>query len=124
MVEQPDSKPITGSTAAGLSGGTGFAGIVMLLPDNVWKSILLIIAPAITVAISSSWHVVTDEIDARVADWRIRMQRRRAQRLLDDLNKKPGANEALKQQVQDNVDALTMLEVEISKKRVQAIVAS
>jgi SMC interacting uncharacterized protein involved in chromosome segregation len=84
----------------------------------------LIIAPAITVAISSSWHVVTDEIDARVADWRIRMQRRRAQRLLDDLNKKPGANEALKQQVQDNVDALTMLEVEISKKRVQAIVAS
>jgi SMC interacting uncharacterized protein involved in chromosome segregation len=68
--------------------------------------------------------VVTDEIDARVADWRIKMQRRRAQRLLDDLNKNPEANDALKQQVQENVDALTMLEVEISKKRVQAIVAS
>ncbi len=68
--------------------------------------------------------MVTDEIDARVADWRIKMQRRRAQRLLDDLNKNPEANDALKQQVQENVDALTMLEVEISKKRVQAIVAS
>jgi hypothetical protein len=50
MAEQPDNKTTTGSTAAGLSGGTGFAGIVMLLPDSVWKSILLIIAPAITVA--------------------------------------------------------------------------
>src|SRR3989441_12345787 len=99
MAKQPN-KASSGSKAAGLSGGTGFAGIVLLLPDSVWKSILLIIAPAITVAISSSWHVVTDEIDARVADWRIRTQRRRAQKLLDDLNKNPVANEALKLQMQ------------------------
>jgi hypothetical protein len=123
MVKQPN-KGAGRSKAAGLSGGTGFAGIVLLLPDGVWKSILLILAPAITVAISNSWHLVTDEIEARVADWRIRTQRRRAQKLLDDLNKNPNADASLKAQAQKTVNALTILEVEISEKRAQAIVAS
>jgi hypothetical protein len=117
--------PVTATgAAAGLSGGTGFAGLVLLLPDGIAKSVLVILAPAITVAISGSWRFVVEEINKRVADWRIGSERKRVEALLESLNKNPGASEQLKLQAKNDLDALMLLQVEISKKRVQAIVAS
>jgi hypothetical protein len=110
------------ANAAGLSGGTGFAGIAVLLPDGIWKSILLLIAPTITVVISSSWDLLSNEANTRVADWKIRTQKRRAQALLEVLKKDPNATDEIKQKAQDDVNALSLLELEISRKRVQAIV--
>jgi|SRR5215813_3719231 len=121
MPKRTNSRSIE-SQAAGLSGGTGFAGIVLLMPDSVWKSVLLIIAPAMTVVISATWLFLTDELGTVVADWRIKNQRRRAERLWHDVNNDPNATPELKAQARENLEALTLLEVEIGKRRVSAIV--
>ena len=112
------------SSAAGLSAGTGFSGVVLLLPDGPVKSILLIIAPTITVVISSSWYVFTQEIEARVADWRIRSQKNKAAILYERLKKDEGSDPALTEQARQNLNALTIIEVEITKRLVDAIVSS
>jgi hypothetical protein len=112
----------TGSSGAGLSGGTGFAGVALLLPDGVVRSILLILAPAITVAISSSWAFFAEEMDMQAADWRIRRQRKRIEGLLDSLKTNPSVSAQLREQAQKDFDALVALQVQISTKRVQAIV--
>ncbi len=98
--------------------------MVLLLPDGPVKSILLIIAPTITVVISSSWYVFTQEIEARVADWRIRSQKNKAAILYERLKKDEGSDPALTEQARQNLNALTIIEVEITKRRVDAIVSS
>src|SRR5229473_891342 len=102
MVRQTDRSPSRAqdATAAGLSGGTGFAGIVLLLPDSMWKSVLLIFAPTITVIIGSSWHILTDEISFRVAEWRIQSQIRRDTKRYNALNADDSASDNLKRQAQ------------------------
>ena len=112
------------SNAAGLSAGTSFSGVVLLLPDGLTKSLLLILSPAITIAISNLWHVVTQETDAWVADWRIRSQKRKAANLYQNLISDRSANPQLVEKAKQNLDALTLIEVEITKRRVEAIVAS
>jgi len=125
QVNKGQSRQNRDARAAGLSGGTGFAGLVLLMPDGVWKSILLVLAPTITLIISSSWHFFTNEVSIRVADWRIHSETRRVQALVIKLqNQMPPASPALVQQAQQDLNALVLLEVEISKKRVQAIVTS
>src|SRR5262245_42859927 len=79
------NRQIHEARAAGFSGGTGFAGLVLLLPQGLMKSALLAMAPAFTVAIGATWHVLTNEIDNRVADWRLAQQRRRVEDLLKTL---------------------------------------
>ena len=112
------------SAAAGLSGGTGFAGIVLLLPEGTLKSIFLILAPTITIVFSSFWHIVTQEVDAKVADWRIGSQKKKAMELLDNLKKEKDIDQGLVDNVKKAVDDLTMVEVEITKRRVNAIVSA
>jgi hypothetical protein len=122
--QRPVQRALTDARAAGVYGGTGFAGIVLLLPDGLMKSILLVLSPTITLIISSSWHLLIHEIDSRVADWRIRSQKQRVQKLLKALKEVPDVNAELVRQAQEDLDALMLLEVEISRKRVQAIVTS
>jgi hypothetical protein len=117
-------RPIRLSSAAGLSGGTGFAGIALLMPEGFVKSVLLILAPTITVGISSSWHIFTQEVEARVADWRIRNQRRKAEELYRRLLHDSGTTDEIRDKAKKSLEALTLLEVEITKRRVEAIVAS
>jgi len=110
------------SAAAGVSGGTGFAGIVLLLPDGLAKSVLLILAPTITVVITSFWHIVTDEVGSTIIDWRIRRQRKRAEKLFRDLRNDPSVSDATRADAQKTLEALTALEVQLAKKRVEAII--
>ena len=112
------------SNAAGLSAGTGFSGVVLLLPNSPTKSLLLIASPAITIAISSLWHVVTQETDAWVADWRIRSQKKKAVKIYEKLKSDGAANPQLVEKAKQNLEALTLIEVELTKRRVDAIVAS
>ena len=74
-------KPPTGSssTAAGLSGGTGFAGLVLLMPDGVLRSALLILSPSITIVITSFWQVAIDELSTWLADWKLHRQTKSAE---------------------------------------------
>jgi hypothetical protein len=115
---------VTTSSAVGVSGGTGFAGIVLLMQDGVVKSILLILSPAITVIINRLWHVFTEVIDERVADWRIWSQRRKAEKLYERLKSDASVDPSVRDKAKATLDALKLLEVEIAKRRVEAIVSS
>lgn len=111
-----------GGKAAGLSAGTGFTGVVLLLPDGLLKSILLIAAPTITIVISGSWALLTMIVQEKIADWRLRSQKQRAAALVRSLASDPTASAQVKGDAQKILEALTLLEVEIAKKRAAAIV--
>jgi hypothetical protein len=110
------------STAVGVSGGTGFAGMVLLLPAGTWKSILLILSPTITIAFSALWRIISQEVDARVADWRIKEQKSRADTLYKQLKNDPNASPDAILRAKQTLDALTILQVELAKRRADAIV--
>jgi hypothetical protein len=118
----PDAPHRRDARAAGLSGGTGFAGIVVLMPEGVWRSALLVLAPTITIVVSSSWHFLTNEVEVRVADWRIKKQKRRSQEIFDTLG--PTTSPEVREKARRDFEALSLLELEISRKRVAAIVSS
>lgn len=111
------------STAVGVSGGTGFAGLVMLMPDSSARSVLLILAPAITALISSLWVPFTQEVDMRVADWRIASQRKQAQRRYDALISDGIIDQSVIAKAKLTLDALTLLEIEIAHRRAEAIIS-
>jgi hypothetical protein len=60
----------------------------------------------------------------RVADWRIKMQKKRAEEMLRSLLDDPSATSELKEQAHRDVEALTRLQLELSRKRVQAIISA
>lgn len=51
------------SMAVAATGGTGFASVVLLFPDSIYQSLLLILSPVITVLIGRLWEVALDAID-------------------------------------------------------------
>jgi hypothetical protein len=111
----------TSSAAAGLSGGTGFAGLVSLLPDNTIKSVLLILAPSITVIIGLFWKVATDELGAWLADWKLRREARGAEALCRRLEANPNASAELKAQAEATLKAVMQTEVLFRKQRADSI---
>jgi hypothetical protein len=110
------------SAAVGVSGGTGFTGLVLLLPESVLRQVLLILAPAMTVFVSSLWDFIADEISSRLYLWKIRSQRRQFEKLSSAIEGNPSADEDLKQRIRDGLRKLTIAEADLSTKRVQAIV--
>jgi hypothetical protein len=114
----------SGAKTAGLSGGTGFTGLVLLIPDNggfhILRSILFVLAPTITLFISSFWDVLVREIDIRVVDWRIRSEKKRAEIRYRSLD--PAVSPEVRERAKKDLEALTLLEFEISKRRVETIV--
>lgn len=113
---------LTSSALGGLSGGTGFAGVVSLMPEGIVKSVLIILAPAITVIISSSWHVVSQVINARVADWLIRSEKEKLSQLYNDLPK--DADSKTRDELKERLNKLTLVEAGIVEGRVKAMVSS
>lgn len=111
----------TSSAAAGLSGGTGFAGFVSLLPDNTIKSVLLILAPSITIIIGLFWKVATDELGAWLADWKLRREVRGAEALCRKLETNPNASTELREQAKATLRAVMQTEVLLRKQRANSI---
>jgi hypothetical protein len=122
LTEPPDSLGSgNGNIAAGLSVGTGFAGMIMvIMPDSKYRSILLLLAPAITILIGKFWDAFTQVVDARIADWRINQQIRSARANYEQL-KYAGAEPDVLEKAKKTVEALALLQVEIARKRVEAI---
>src|SRR5262245_58134693 len=79
------------NAAAGVATGTGFTGVVLLLPDGVAKSLLLIIAPTITIIITKSWWLVTSLVEEKIRDWRLNAEEKRAAHRVKALKDDPDA---------------------------------
>jgi|GEM_PF-3431181 len=112
------------ANAAGLSGGTGFAGLVLLMPDTTLRSVLLILSPAITIVITSFWGVLVQEVNERVAEWRLRRLCKQinavCQRVLTD----PHSPEDAKRAAAEKLAEIATLEVQLATKRARALVSS
>ena len=110
------------ASIAGVSAGTTFVGIFSQLGDGRLKSILLLLAPTITIVVSFFWNSLWSEIQQFVADRRIRSQRKKQEKLVERLNKE-GANSDVKEGAQSALNALLLLEAQLAQKRVEAIIA-
>lgn len=112
------------ANAAGLSGGTGFAGLVLLMPDGTLRSVLLILSPAITIMITSFWGWLAQEVNERVAEWRLRRLCRKihvvCQRVLAD----PHSPEDAKRAATEKLAEIATLEVRLATERARALVSS
>jgi hypothetical protein len=113
-----------GSTAVGISGGTGFASIVMLLSEGSTKSVLLILAPTLTIVISGAWSIAVDLAKQKYADWQIKKQRESAEARYELIKSDPTISAEVKDRAKKTVDALRIVEIEIAEQRVSAIVAN
>jgi hypothetical protein len=113
----------SGAAGVGLATGTGFTGVVLLLfPDGIWKSLLLIVAPTVTVIISATWSVTTSFVEAKITNWRLDQEKKSALARLEEEKAKPNPNPKAIADAQEVVDAISRLETELAKKRVTAIV--
>jgi hypothetical protein len=123
-MKQPKKRVLKdGSKAAGMTSGGGLVGLILLLPEgSFWRSALTVAAPFITVAVTSSWHVVTDYVARRVADAQIASERRRLESLVETIKGDATASDEAKNEAAKALQALTLLQLEISKRRVSAIV--
>jgi hypothetical protein len=115
------AKRPAGGTAAGLSGGTGFAGLVSLFPDNIEKSALLILAPSISIVISVFWKTAIYELRAWVDDWKLRRELRAAQAFYRRLENYPNASPELKEQAEATLRSIMETEMLIRKQRAERI---
>jgi len=113
--------PRRSSAAAGLSGGTGFAGLVSLLPTSSTKSALLILSPAITTLISLFWQIAIDELGAWLAYWKLQREVRGAEALCRRLETNPNASAELKEQAQATLRSVMQTEVLLRKQRADLI---
>jgi hypothetical protein len=110
------------ASVAGVGAGMTFVGIFSHLEDGNLKSILLLLAPAITMVVSFFWNSLWSEIQQFVADKRIRSQRKKQEKLVERLNKE-GASSDVKEGAQSALNALLLLEAQLAQKRVEAIIA-
>lgn len=120
MADQPESSS-TDARMAGAGSGTILASLISLMDDGTGKSILLILAPSIAIAVAASWGFVVSYINDILADWKIRGQLKRAQKLLEKLRSEHSADSEIVKNAEENVNALKILELNLSKKRIQAV---
>jgi len=112
------------ANAAGVSGGTGFAGLVLLMPVSFLRDVLLILAPAITIIITSCWDILAQETSQQVADWRLRRQRKRAEAVLQRFIDNPDTPQAIKDQAKAHLQSIAAVEMEIASRGVRTLIGS
>ena len=106
---------------AGAGSGTALASLISLMGDGTLKSALLILAPSVAIVVAAGWSVLVPVLNDYLADWKIRRQLKRAQALLVELKKDPSADPKTVKSAEENVNALKLLELSLSQKRVQAV---
>ncbi len=111
-----DSSPSQNAPGAGGLGGTAFASLVLLMPPGKIQSVLLILAPSITILISMFWKAVTDEIGEILAEWKMRFETLRVERMCIRIENNPHASEELRAQARSTLAAVMMAEVTRKEK--------
>jgi hypothetical protein len=112
------------SGIAGASTGTLFASLISLMDEGGTKSVLLILAPPLAVAVAAIYGELVRVLAETVADWKISRQRRRAEKLVSMFRSDPEHNPETLKAASDQLETLKLLEVSITQRRVDAIVRS
>ncbi|MEM8935130.1 MAG: hypothetical protein AAGC77_01830 [Pseudomonadota bacterium] len=124
MADDSSQNISKGATVAGAGSGAVLASLFNLLEPGGAKDILLILAPTFAVGVTAAWGLIGSLIDDVVADWKVRSQLKRAQKYLADVRADENADPNLVQELQNQVDSLQKLAVQLSSRRVEAIVDS
>ena len=109
------------ATVAGASSGTVLASLFSLMAEGTGKAMLLILAPTIAVVVTAVWGLTVSILSDRVADWKISRQLKRAEKILQDLRTDPNSNQETIKSAEGQVEALKLLEIELSQKRIEAV---
>lgn len=109
------------ATIAGASSGTVLASLFSLMAEGTGKSVLLILAPTIAVIVTAVWGLAVSLLSDKVADWKISSQLKRAEKILQDLRSDPASNPETIKSAEDQVEALKLLEIQLSQKRIEAV---
>lgn len=107
------------SVAVGL-GGTGFAGLVSLFPNHILKSVLLILAPSITIIINLFWKAMTAELGTQLADWKVRREIRKLEVIMGLAN----VSSTVKQQAKTALQSIIKAQVVKRKQTAERILSS
>jgi hypothetical protein len=110
------------ASIAGASAGTTCVVLFSQFGDGPLKTILLLLAPTITIVVGFFWNTLWSEIQQFVDDRRIRLLREKQQKLVKRLTKE-GANSNVKDGAQAALNALLLLEARLAQKRAEAIIA-
>lgn len=106
---------------AGASSGTVLASLFSLMAEGTAKSVLLILAPNIAVIVTAVWGFAVSFLSDKVADWKIGSQLKRAEKILRKLRSDPASNPETIKSAEGQVEALKLLEIELSQKRIEAV---
>jgi hypothetical protein len=109
------------ATIAGASSGTVLASLFSLMDEGTAKAILLLLAPTIAVIVMAFWGAAVSVLSDKVADWKIRNQLNRAQKIVLDLQNDKTARPETVKSAEDQVEALRLLEIQLSQKRIEAV---
>lgn len=112
------------ATIAGASSGTVLASLFSLMQEGTGKAVLLILAPTIAVIVTAAWGLAVSVLSDKVADWKIGKQRKRAEKILSDLRDDPQAKQETVKSAEQQVEALKLLEIQLSQRRIEAVLAS
>lgn len=111
------------ATLAGAGSGTVIASIISLVPDSGAKSLLLILAPTMAVLITAAWGHISDYIDDKLADYKVSRERKRAEKLVEDMERSATADDATLLEMRNKLEALKLLEIQLSQRRIEAVLA-
>lgn len=106
---------------AGASSGTVLASLFSLMDDGSAKSALLIIAPALAIAVAALWSILVPILNDKLADWKIAREQDRAQNFLENLKSDPTATPEVIKKAEADTQALKLVVLSLSQKRVQAV---
>lgn len=112
------------ANAIGVSAGTTASGLALFLPEGVSKYVLVMAGPLITAVASRLWDYFTWRLDGTVADWQIESERAKARLFYENLKSDKSASPEAIERAKQNLDALIFIQIEVSKKRVEALATS
>lgn len=119
-----DSNNLTREASiAGAGTGSALAALIGLLGEGTVKSALLILAPSLAVIVAAAWSSLVAVINDKFADLKIRAERKRAERMVREMENDPHATDELKEKAKKTLQALRILELEASQKRIQTVLA-
>lgn len=110
-----DANSVRRSAAvAGVGGGTGFVGIVHLLPEHLHGlgDSLVFAAPAITAVFGYFWIFASALVTRKVLSWHLRGALKRASAVRDKIRADRNSSQEHKDNSQRAVEALEKLEME------------
>lgn len=117
------SKPSQRAGAVGATGGTTLASMALLLPDGLWKTLLIIASPMVTVGLSHLWPIASDEVRYFVGSRRLNSRISKTKKLIAEEEASANPNPEVIARARGVLSTLSMSQVDLATTDLKAITA-